>query len=309
MKNFNNEMLTNVDVIECVVKGYELPVAWHEYDVLAGTTLYRVAPLRNFITEEEYMSYCEDPCSLILNSDLITADILYAITFNSCIRSKSIDVEFIVVNKEKECTKELFDILEKEVVQLIHYDNANVKKNFLEDCDTSNASSDAISVVDRLRCWTEYLYAKNDEISDTDISYSHTLEMVPAINIKDENDPKKVTYDCYTINAKSDKEENQYKVHSRYMHGYIKENFPSWVTALYWNSLESDTCYEIRFIINPNQTNLLKKPGFVAELKSIADKLASTSNCDLALSGKPIKTSVYVAKDMVEVVYEEDKGE
>lgn len=309
MRNLNNEMLTNVDVIECVVKGYELPVAWHEYNVLAGTTLYRVAPLMNFITEEEYMSYCEDPCSLILNSNLITADILYAITFNSCIRSKSIDVEFIVVNKEKECSKELFDILEKEVVPLIHYDNINPKKNFLEDCDTSNPKSDTLSVVNRFRCWTEYPYAKHDEISDTDISYSHTLEMVPAINIKDENDPKKVTYDCYTINAKSDREENQYKVHSRYMHGYIKENFPSWVTALYWNSLESDTCYEIRFVINPNQLNLLKKPGFVAELKNIADKLASTSNCNLALSGKPIKTSVHVAKDMVEVVYEEDKGE
>ena len=62
MKNFNNEMLTNIDVIECTVKGYELPVSWHEFNVLAGTTLYRVVPLRNFITEEEYMSYCEDPC-------------------------------------------------------------------------------------------------------------------------------------------------------------------------------------------------------------------------------------------------------
>lgn len=309
MKNFNNEMLTNVDVIECVVKGYELPVAWHEFNVLAGTTLYRVAPLRNFITEEEYMSYCEDPCLITLNDDLITADILYAITFNSYTRSKSIDVEFIIINKEKEYSKELLDILENEVVPLIHYDNTNVKKKFLEDCDTSNSSSEGLSVVDRFRCWTEYPYAKSDEIPDTDASYSHTLEMVPAINIKDENDPKKVTYDCYTITAKSDKEENQYKVHSRYMHGYIKENFPSWVTALYWNSLESDNCYEIRFAINPNQTDLLKKPGFVSELKSIADKLASTSNCDLALSGKPIKTSVYVAKDMMEVVYEEDKGE
>ena len=309
MKNFNNEMLTNVDVIECVVKGYELPVAWHEFNVLAGTTLYRVAPLRNFITEEEYMSYCEDPCLITLNDDLITADILYAITFNSYTRSKSIDVEFIIINKEKEYSKELLDILENEVVPLIHYDNINVKKNFLEECDISNPSSEGLSVVDRFRCWTEYPYAKHDEIPDTDVSYSHTLEMVPAINIKDENDPKKVTYDCYTITAKSDKEENQYKVHSRYMHGYIKENFPSWVTALYWNSLESDTSYEIRFIINPDQTDLLKKPGFVSELKSIADKLASTSNCDLALSGKPIKTSVYVAKDMMEVIYEEDKGE
>lgn len=309
MKNFNNEMLTNVDTIECVVKGYELPVSWHEFNVLAGNTLYRVAPLRNFITTEEFMSYCEDPCSLILNYNLITADILYAVSYNTYTKSKSIDIEFIIINNEKEYPEELFKILENEVVPLIHYDHRNVKENFLEDCDISNPKSDTLSIVNRFRCWTDYQYAKRDEIPDTDVSYSHTLEMVPAINIKDENDPKKVTFDCYTITAKSDKEETQYKVHSRYMHGYIKENFPSWVTVLYWNSLESDTCYEIRFVINPNQTNLLKKPGFVAELKSIADKLAATSNCELSLSGKPIKTSVYVAKDMVEVVYEEDKGE
>ena len=138
------------------------------------------------------------------------------------------------------------------------------------------------------------------------INYHHSFSIVNGVNIKDEE--KKVSYTVYDIIGNGATKEYKYKVIPHEMHD-PGEKFPSWVTALYWNSLESDTCYEIRFAINPNQTNLLKKPGFVAELKSIADKLASTSNCALALSGKPIKTSVHVAQDMMEVVYEEDKGE
>lgn len=150
----------------------------------------------------------------------------------------------------------------------------------------------------------------NEILNNTDSNeiYTHSLEKVSAINISNENS-KAITYDCYMINVKSGDTENHYKVQSLYIHENAIKNFPSWVTVLYWNSLESDTDYELRFKINPNQLNLLKKPGFIAEIKNIADKLVATSECDLVLSKNPIKTSVYVAPDMIEVVYEEDFGE
>ena len=58
--------------------------------------------------------------------------------------------------------------------------------------------------------------------------------------------------------------------------------------------------------MNPNQLRLLSDPGFVAEIKNISDKIVATSECELALSKKPIKSSVRVAPDMIEIIYELD---
>ena len=137
------------------------------------------------------------------------------------------------------------------------------------------------------------------------VNYHHAFEIIDGVKLKDE---KKVKYKIFTIIGKGATKEYKYKVIPHEMHD-PGEKFPSWVTAMYWNSVESETYYEMRFKMNPNQLGLLADPGFVAEIKNISDKIVATSECELALSKKPIKTSVRVASDMVEIIYEADVEE
>lgn len=137
------------------------------------------------------------------------------------------------------------------------------------------------------------------------VNYHHSFEIVNGVKLKDE---KKVNYNVFTIIGEGATKEYKYKVIPHEMHD-PKEEFPSWVTAMYWNSGESETYYEMRFKMNPNQLGLLADPGFVAEIKNISDKIVATSECELALSKKPINTSVRVAPDMIEIIYEEDFAE
>lgn len=137
---------------------------------------------------------------------------------------------------------------------------------------------------------------------DEQINYHHSFSIVDGVKLEDE---KKVKYNVFTIIGKGATKEYKYKVIPHEMHD-PGEKFPSWVTAMYWNSDESETDYEMRFKMNPNQLGLLADPGFVAEIKNISDKIVATSECELALSKKPIRTSVRVAPDMIEIVYEAD---
>lgn len=137
------------------------------------------------------------------------------------------------------------------------------------------------------------------------VNYHHSFEIVDGVKLKDE---KKVKYNVFTIIGEGATKEYKYKVIPHEMHD-PGEKFPSWVTAMYWNSDESETDYEMRFKMNPNQLRLLKDPGFVAEIKNISDKIVATSECELALSKKPIRTSVHVAPDMIEIIYEADVEE
>jgi hypothetical protein len=134
------------------------------------------------------------------------------------------------------------------------------------------------------------------------VNYHHAFEIIDGVKLKDE---KKVKYKIFTIIGKGATKEYKYKVIPHEMHD-PGEKFPSWVTAMYWNSDESETDYEMRFKMNPNQLRLLKDPGFIAEIKNISDKIVATSECELALSKKPIKSSVRVAPDMIEIIYELD---
>lgn len=134
------------------------------------------------------------------------------------------------------------------------------------------------------------------------VDYHHAFEIIDGVKLKDE---KKVKYKIFTIIGKGATKEYKYRVIPHEMHD-PGEKFPSWVTAMYWNSDESETYYEMRFKMNPNQLGLLKDPGFVAEIKNISDKIVATSECELALSKKPIKSSVRVAPDMIEIIYELD---
>lgn len=137
------------------------------------------------------------------------------------------------------------------------------------------------------------------------VNYHHAFEIIDGVKLKDE---KKVKYKIFTIIGKGATKEYKYKVIPHEMHD-PGEKFPSWVTAMYWNSDESETDYEMRFKMNPNQLGLLTDPGFVAEIKNISDKIVATSECELALSKKPIRTSVRVAPDMIEIIYEADVEE
>ena len=134
------------------------------------------------------------------------------------------------------------------------------------------------------------------------VDYHHSFSIVDGVKLEDE---KKVKYNVFTIIGNGATKEHKYKVIPHEMHD-PGEKFPSWVTAMYWNSDESETDYEMRFKMNPNQLGLLADPGFVAEIKNISDKIVATSECELALSKKPIRTSVRVAPDMIEIVYEDD---
>lgn len=134
------------------------------------------------------------------------------------------------------------------------------------------------------------------------VNYHHAFEIIDGVKLKDE---KKVKYKIFTIIGKGAIKEYKYRVIPHEMHD-PREEFPSWVTAMYWNSDESETDYEMIFKMNPNQLGLLADPGFVAEIKNISDRIVATSECELALSKKPIRTSVRVAPDMVEIVYEAD---
>lgn len=134
------------------------------------------------------------------------------------------------------------------------------------------------------------------------VNYHHSFSIVDGVKLEDE---KKVKYNVFTIIGNGATKEHKYKVIPHEMHD-PGEKFPSWVTAMYWNSDESETYYEMRFKMNPNQLGLLADPGFVAEIKNISDKIVATSECELALSKKPIRTSVHVAPDMIEIIYEDD---
>jgi hypothetical protein len=134
------------------------------------------------------------------------------------------------------------------------------------------------------------------------VKYHHSFSIVDGVKLEDE---KKVKYNVFTIIGNGATKEYKYKVIPHEMHD-PGEKFPSWVTAMYWNSVESETYYEMRFKMNPNQLGLLADPGFVAEIKNISDKIVATSDCDLVLSKNPIKTLVHVAPDMIEVIYEDD---
>lgn len=134
------------------------------------------------------------------------------------------------------------------------------------------------------------------------VNYHHAFEIIDGVKLKDE---KKVKYKIFTIIGNGATKEYKYRVIPHEMHN-PGEKFPSWVTAMYWNSDESETDYEMRFKMNPNQLGLLADPGFVAEIKNISDKIVATSECELALSKKPIRTSVHVAPDMIEIIYEDD---
>lgn len=166
-----------------------------------------------------------------------------------------------------------------------------------------NTIKDLVNSKEETECKDEVCNIPVKEDIDEQINYHHSFSIVNGVNIKDEE--KKVSYTIFDIIGKGATKEYKYKVIPHEMHD-PKEKFPSWVTALYWNSLESETCYEMRFKINPSQVRLLKDPGFVAEIKNISDKIVATSESELALSKKPIKTSVHVAPDMVEIVYELD---
>nr|DAU58881.1 MAG TPA: Proline dehydrogenase/DNA Complex, Proline, Utilization, DNA, DNA [Caudoviricetes sp.] len=137
------------------------------------------------------------------------------------------------------------------------------------------------------------------------VNYHHSFSIVDGVKLEDE---KKVKYNVFTIIGNGATKEYNYKVIPHEMHD-PGEKFPSWVTAMYWNSDESETYYEMRFKMNPNQLGLLADPGFIAEIKNISDKIVATSECELALSKKPIRASVRVASDMVEIIYEADVEE
>lgn len=137
------------------------------------------------------------------------------------------------------------------------------------------------------------------------VDYHHAFEIIDGVKLKDE---KKVKYKIFTIIGKGATKEYKYRVIPHEMHN-PEDKFPSWVTAMYWNSCESETYYEMRFKVNPSQLILLSDPGFIAEIKNISDKIVATSECELALSKKHIKTSVRVAPDMVEIIYELDVEE
>lgn len=134
------------------------------------------------------------------------------------------------------------------------------------------------------------------------VNYHHSFEIVDGVELKGE---KKVRYKVFNIIGNGATKEYKYKVIPHEMHN-PGEKFPSWVTAMYWNSVESETYYEMRFKMNPNQLGLLADPGFVAEIKNISDKIVATSECELALSKKPIRTSVHVSPYIIEIIYEDD---
>lgn len=83
MKDFDLEMLTSVDTIKCSISGYELPVTWTEYIVLADKVMYRFAPLANYINDDEMILYRKGEIPVLgLDKNLITADALYSIVLN-----------------------------------------------------------------------------------------------------------------------------------------------------------------------------------------------------------------------------------
>lgn len=84
MKDFDKEMLTAVDTIKCSISGYELPVTWTEYVVLANKVMYRFAPLANYINDDEMILYRKGEIPILgLDKNLITADALYSVTLNT----------------------------------------------------------------------------------------------------------------------------------------------------------------------------------------------------------------------------------
>jgi len=80
MKDFDLEMLTAVDTIKCSISGYELPVTWTEYIVLANKVMYRFAPLVNYINDDEMILYRKGEIPILgLDKNLITTDALYSV--------------------------------------------------------------------------------------------------------------------------------------------------------------------------------------------------------------------------------------
>jgi len=84
MKDFDLEMLTSVDVIKCSISGYEVPVTWAEYIVLANKVMYRFAPLENYVDADEVDVFGKGDIPVLdLDKNLITADALYSVTLNT----------------------------------------------------------------------------------------------------------------------------------------------------------------------------------------------------------------------------------
>lgn len=83
MRDFDKEMLTAVDTIKCSIYGYELPVIWTEYIVLANKVMYRFAPLANYINDDEMILFRKGEIPILsLDKNLITADALYSVVLN-----------------------------------------------------------------------------------------------------------------------------------------------------------------------------------------------------------------------------------
>lgn len=83
MKDFDLEMLTSVDTIKCSISGYELPVIWTEYIVLANKVMYRFAPLANYINDDEMILFRKGEIPILgLDKNLITADALYSVVLD-----------------------------------------------------------------------------------------------------------------------------------------------------------------------------------------------------------------------------------
>lgn len=160
MKYINNEMIGNVDVIECKLKAYDIPTYWKEFNIVNHNKLYRVGPLQNYITDDEYLNYCENDI-LYLNNDMINVDILHSVAFSTNESSKTITFKFDFVRAEY--SKDLEDILVDELTPCLKADMNILLDMFLKDCIKTSRKISTTFVDGCLRVFYDYDIIKEEE--------------------------------------------------------------------------------------------------------------------------------------------------
>lgn len=169
MKNFNNEMLTNVDGITCTITGYELPIMWREYNILNKACLYRAAPLSNYITAEECQNYYENEI-LDLDNKLINTDILYAYSFYNSPDNTSIGIVIRYIMSERVLNDisnddSLLKLLSDKLTPMIFNDNRHIIESVLYERNATSVINTSSNLLDdTYREYFEYLIKGGSDI-------------------------------------------------------------------------------------------------------------------------------------------------
>lgn len=126
MRDLNNEMIGNVDTIECKAYGYEVPVTWTEYIVLANKVMYRFAPLENYISDDEIILFRKGEIPILdLDKNLITADALYSVELNTEEEGVAALLYRFNFVTDKPISKRAVEIISDELVECIR-NNENI---------------------------------------------------------------------------------------------------------------------------------------------------------------------------------------